>query len=796
MTIFVAWILFPIVLGLLALGCGLLLQAATGIKLAEGLLMPTGIAVIILVAEILTKASWLAPATTPIIVVLAVIGGVLARPWIVRPRITRWPIIVAAAVYFVYLAPVLFSGEPTFNGFIKLDDTATWMGMTDQVLRTGHDITHLAPSTYAAMLGAYLTGGEPVGSMLPWGITHQIVGQDLAWEFQPYVAFLAGMISMTAWSIARPFVRLTPLRALVAFIAAQAALIYGYSLWGGIKEVAAALVLLVIAASAVPIIQTGARIRSFFPLGVAVFAMLGVDGYSGAVWVPVALALAGGFSLWTWVRARAWPQVAALGVAAVALVILAIKSANAAAGNTDLAFSNQLGNLAHRVRPLQLFGVWPAADFRIDPPNAAAITHLLIAVVFVGMVIAIVVSWQERSWILPLAVLGAVAGISVASYGGSPWIQGKAFATASPTFLLVGLIGVGALIESPGRLLRRAGKARTGGPFEVVRGVTLAACVAVSVAVLWGNALAYGHVTLAPYGQMSELSYIGQHFAGQGPTMINENNPYAGRHFLRLMDAEEPSDIRPRAVLLRNGGEVPTGSYSDLDQFQIATLMVYRTIVMRTGPMASRPPAPFRLIYNGTWYQVWQRPDSVLARQIIDSIPLGEPLSPIAIPNCTDVARLAREAGPHGELAAAQRVPPIGTNIPPTLPEGSNTRTFNPAGPGVYEFWLGGGIAGHLTTTVDKRQIGSTHEILNEPGGFIPLGTARLAAGVHHFTLTYSSGGLAPGSAGPSEADPAFTVGPLQASLVPGDIPVIYFAPAEYRQLCGHPWDWIEALGA
>jgi hypothetical protein len=794
MTLFVAWILFPVVLGLLSLGCGLLLQAATGVKLADGLLMPAGIVVIILVAEVLTKSSTLAPATTPVIIVLAVVGGVLARPWMIRPRISWWPILIAIAVYLVYLAPVLLSGEPTFTGFIKLDDTATWMGMTDQVLKTGHSIGSLPPSTYEAMLGAYLTGGEPVGSMLPWAITHQIVGQDLAWEFQPYIAFLAGMISMTGWAITGPFIRSRALRALVVFIAAQAALIYGYSLWGGIKEVAAALVLLVIAASVVPILESGARIRSFLPLGVAVFAMLGVNGYDGAIWVPATLVLAGAFSLWIWVRRRAWPQLAALGAAAVALLILAIRSASAATQNGSLTSPTQLGNLAHRVRPLQLLGVWPTADFRIDPPNAAVLTYLLIALVFVGLVVAAIVSWQERSWIPPLALLGAIVGIIVASAGGSPWIQGKAFATASPTFLLVGLLGVATLVENPFRLWRRKSIPRGGDGLAVGRGLALGACIAVAVGVLWGNALAYGHVTLAPYGQMSELSYIGQHFAGQGPTMINENNPYAGRHFLRLMDPESPSDIRRRPVLLRSGGEVPTGSYQDLDQFQISTLLVYRTIVIRTGPVASRPPYPYRLVYNGPYYQVWQRPTSV-SRPIIDSLPLGNSLNPIASPSCTQVARLAKEAGPSGELAAAQRPSAVGTNIPPYLSEGKSTRTFRAGTPGVYYFWLGGSISGHLTTTVDKRQVGSTHEVLNEPGGFILLGKARLSAGVHHFTLDYSSGGLAPGSAGPSIADPSFTVGPLVASPAPGKVPVTYISPANYRTLCGRPWDWIEALG-
>ena len=67
---------------------------------------------------------------------------------------------------------------------------------------------------------------------------------------------------------------------------------------------------------------------------------------------------------------------------------------------------------------------------------------------------------------------------------------------------------------------------------------------------------------------------------------------------------------------------------------------------------------------------------------------------------------------------------------------------------------------------------------------------------MHHLTLDYRSGGLAPGSAGPSVADPAFTVGPLVASTPPGNVPVTHVSPADYRQLCGHAWDWVEALGA
>jgi hypothetical protein len=294
---------------------------------------------------------------------------------------------------------------------------------------------------------------------------------------------------------------------------------------------------------------------------------------------------------------------------------------------------------------------------------------------------------------------------------------------------------------------------------------------------------------------MSELSYIGQRFAGQGPTLINENEPYAGRHFLRLMAAESPSDIRRRQIYLRTGGYVDKGGYADLDQFQLAGLLVYRTIVIRSSPVASRPPAPYRLIYDGSWYQVWQKPSESGLRPVIDSLPLGSQYNPAGVPVCSQVLRLAREAGPSGVLAAAARVAPIGISVPAQLPTGDTAEKFRVARPGEYELWLGGSVVGHLVTRVDGRQIGSTHEIIDEPGGYMPLGKLHLGVGLHTVVLSYAGASLAPGSAGPSEADPLFPVGPLEISPPPGKIPVTYVSPGNYRSLCGRPWDWVEALG-
>ena len=54
MTLIVAWVVFPLVLAVLALGCGLLLQRVSGVELRGALLLPCGLAVIVVTAGLAT----------------------------------------------------------------------------------------------------------------------------------------------------------------------------------------------------------------------------------------------------------------------------------------------------------------------------------------------------------------------------------------------------------------------------------------------------------------------------------------------------------------------------------------------------------------------------------------------------------------------------------------------------------------------------------------------------------------------------------------------------------------------
>ena len=49
------------------------------------------------------------------------------------------------------------------------------------------------------------------------------------------------------------------------------------------------------------------------------------------------------------------------------------------------------------------------------------------------------------------------------------------------------------------------------------------------------------------------------------------------------------------------------GQDADIDAFNLQAVLVYRTLVLRRSPLAGRPPAPYRLIWTGRYYEVWQR---------------------------------------------------------------------------------------------------------------------------------------------------------------------------------------------
>jgi hypothetical protein len=781
MTLLVCWVVFPAVLAILSLGCGLLVERASGIRLPGALVLPVGFALFVIAAQVATSADATAELATPLVVVLA-IAGIVLGDWRGR-RLDLWAVGAAVAVFAFYAAPVVLTGEPTFTGYIKLDDTTFWFELTDRVMEHGRNLDGLPPSTYEASLEFNLARGYPVGTFLPFGVGAELVGQDVAWVFQPYEAFIAAMLTLTLVAIAGTLLESRPGRAIVAFIAAQSALLFGYALWGGVKEMAAALIVALIASLLFLVLRPAGRWRSVIPLAVAISAAASLMSPAGTLaWgLPLLLpAFVATFGTREGGGTRRW---LALGGATLVLTLPWVFTAGFKPPTVRPLTSDEgFGNLYHELNPLQLVGIWPTGDFRVDP-DWHTVTLVLIGFTLVAAAMGLYIAWRQRAWSLILYIFGAILGGVAIFLIASPWVGAKALAIASPAILVAAGAAVVFIV------------ARTRHPAGLV------ALVCVAAGVVASNVLAYREASIAPRDRFLELEEIGEMLEGKGLTVTPENEPYSSHHFLRQGDPTGVSAYRRHRLPLRVGGTVPKGTSVDLDELVTSAdregLLAFRTIVMRRSPVASRPPAPYRHVWSGDYYEVWRRPASPNER-VISHLALGSPLDPNESAPCGEVERLAREAGLDGRVAAS--IPPEAHVFQLVIREGKTARAVTTEDTvvldvtvpreGDYELWIGGRTRGEVEVFIDGREVGDIEQALGYIGHYMSFGDVNLSEGEHRVRVVAEQGGPEPGRYGPTAV-----LGPLVLSPVGEQRRLVFVEPTEASSLCGRELDWIEALG-
>lgn len=771
MDLVLAWLAFPALLGALCIGCGLAVARLAGCAPGPALTPACGLAAIVCVGQFLTLADATAELMAPAIAALAVAGVAVALP--LRPR-RSWIVagMTAAGAFALFGAPIVLAGEATVAGYIKLDDTATWLALTDRLIEHGRSLDGLAPSSYEATLAFNLGGGYPVGALVPLAVGTAIVGADPAWLIQPYMALVGALLALALLALAEPLLRSSPARVAAAVLGSQAALLYGYYLWGGAKEIVAATLVATVAAATATALEARRRsssIRVLLPAVLAGGALVGALSAGGLVWIAPILAVAAA------VLVRELGASAALRDCAIAIGGVAVLGLPVAASggllpptSASLTGADARGNLAGALDPLQIAGIWPSGDFRFDP-SLGALAYPLIAVALALAALGLLRALRARAagplMYLAGALLGALAVVGL----GSPWVGAKALATASPAIPFAAVLGCGWLAARGVGTLARAG------------------AVAVAAGVLWSNALAYRDVSLAPRDELAELERIGELTAGQGPTLMTEYSPYGVRHFLRRADPEGVSELRRRTIALRGGGTVAKGGSADTDRIDPAALAVYRTLVLRRSPAASRPPAAYRLRWRGEYFEVWQRPAEVVA--LAARLPLGGRLDPYGRPDCARVAELAS----GGDLVAASGPAPLvvglaGAHAAGPAAAGTLAATVAVPRRDRYEIWLRGSLRPRAELVVDGRAVGEVRHRLENEGGYVRLASASLGRGRHRIELRIGGADLHPGSGG--SAGP---VGPLSLSAGGAASSRLVRVPASsYERLCGRRWDWIE----
>jgi hypothetical protein len=757
MSLLVPWLVFPLLLGALCLGCGALTARLAGLRAGLELVIPLGFGALVVVAGFVVWVPGAAGLAAPAVVGLAAAG--LAASWPLRRpgRATAAALAGAGLVFVAYGLPVLATGEPTFTGYVSLDDTATWLALADRTLDEGGSLDGLAASSYEATLANNLGGGYPFGVVLPLGIGAQLVGEDVAWVFQPYIAFLAAVLALALSALARPLVRSVWTAAFVAFVAAQPALLYAYAQWSGVKEIAAA----GLVASACALASKGARgLRGGLPPAMSAAALAGVLSLGGLAWLAVAGALG---AVLSW-KAKRLSRAVGIAVLSLVLALPTLETSRQflRRGEDELRSRDVLGNLPQPLDPLQVGGIWPTTDFRTDP-DVRWLTFVLVALVAVLAVAGAVHAARQRAWNALAYVATSLAGAALFVAVGSPWIDAKAYAIASPAVLFGALIGCAWLLLRLGRV------------------PALAAAAAVAFGVLWSNGLAFHGVTLAPHDQLSELEEIGERFAGQGPALMTEYQPYGVRHFLRRLDPEGASELRRRPVLKVDGSVAQQGETPDLDELAIDGVLVYRTLVLRRSPVASRPPFPYELRWQGRWYEVWQRGPT--GAEVAAHLPLGDAANPAAVAECPEALAIVEGAR---QLATVARTNPIA--VLTVRPSGVQEAFVVPA-PGRYSLWLAGSRRARAYVHVDGRPLGSAPAHFERAGQYEQLGTVDLAPGIHTIRVRLDSRFLDPGTGAPD-----YGLGPLVVAPASQRRTVTTTEPVAAARICGRTLDWVEAL--
>ncbi len=234
-----------------------------------------------------------------------------------------------------------------------------------------------------------------------WCRRRELVGTDVAWLVQPYMAFLGAVLALSLWALAAPLVESRPMRAAVAFIAcavgaAVRLLPLGRDQGDGGRCPDRRLRRRLREADrgAVP---AGARA----PLGLLAAALIGVLDVGGVLWLAPALVLVSGARAPDPRPARGRARRAALLAGMLIALSIPVLTSGGLLPPTSSPLTDAAakGNLIEPLEPAQVAGIWPAGDFRIDPDEGGS-AYVLIAVAVGAAIAGLLVAWRRRAWAL------------------------------------------------------------------------------------------------------------------------------------------------------------------------------------------------------------------------------------------------------------------------------------------------------------------------------------------------------------------------------------------------------------
>jgi len=797
----IIWVLVPFTLLLVCYGLGLLVAMSVGKPMNATITISLGFLVITIIGSLLVSSTKIAPYSALTIGILGF--GSFLFALIMKRGFFRIDFLSGLAGLITYLAyglPLIAYGSPSWAGWIKLDDQATFLAVTDRLMNVGRTIPDPVLSTYQRVIQTIFDThaghfSYPVGSFMPLGVMSKVTGVESAWLFQPYLAFCAGLTAGLFVIVLRSYLKSRNAIFSISVISVLASTLYSYAMWGAIKELVILVPLTTFGLTLFAALRSKTPAVYYFLTGISLASLFYVGGSASLGFVAPILFIAVLLKFPSKNRRRL-NAIFVIGALCAVGITYYLRAANNPIAMFLIPVLGDQGNMVRALHLGQIMGIWPAADFRMESQYPLA-TYILITLALLFSAFGAYFSIRRRLWIIP-TLLGTVLAVTLnAHFWGGIWLSGKATAIASPFFLLAAGVGFHAAWDeirfSRNRYLTR---------FKTHYGIAALALV-VGISVVGSDLITYKNVWLAPNSQMKDLQKIGKLFAGQGPTLMTEYSVFGSRYFLRKSDAEAASELRVHVIPTRDGQQVPKGFAADIDLFDGATIDYFNLLVLRKSPNSSRPPLNYSLAYSGNNYEVWKKSNTKLTVKAM--LPLGDTFSSGATPNCDTVEKFLASRTPGDRIYKVVRSPDyvvdfsvgdLPVNWVPVLPNtgavdrvgsGSFSRSLTINASGDYGIYLAGSHPGRVEVQVDGVRVYSGSMIF-EGNPFLtnPLGKLRLDAGIHTVTVSYSSPLLAPG------ADSSSRFGPIYFSTqVAGDAKVQAVKAAEIPNLCQENLDWI-----
>jgi len=797
-----SWVLLPGLLVLVAAGWSLAIEAVGRFELPDGLLIPVGFSVTMVLA-LLGHASplpwWL--------VVAALVAAPIVTIAIRRPRHQRftagWGGVAGLAVYVSYLLPVLLSGHWTWTGYNFLNDTNYQFLLADWV-RADVAQPVLGISNAGNAIRSYLNSDYPIGAHAHLAFLTSVLRIPVEVGYQPFIAAAAGCGAMAVRHVLAAVGMKGWTGVLAAVVSLNAALTYQFGLQGSVKEIAFISTLLIGGAVVQYLTGEGARpIQGGVLFGICIAG--GLAAYSAAaipyLGILALFALVGYFGRHSWRERLTW---AGVGASIATAVVLAIPSFNSVAGFAHVILgtyagdsaatantTNALGQLQAPLKGWQLFGVWLRGEY-IRQVKHDAVWMTQTAAIMVGAGGLIGLGWGifRRHLGLLAIILPAPLSLAILAPSVVPYVDAKLYAIAAPAVLVAASAGLWMLAQR-----------------IAVLAIPVAAAILVAVGVSDGYAL---HDTpLAPTARLENIVDVAKHYRGKGEMLFNEFEEFA-KYFGRAANFNVGTDSTAvEFIELRSAREPFIGRTYDLDQEQLKYIERFPYLVLRRKPGSSLPPANYRLDYQNRDYAVWKRYPSPY---VADHLPLGDTDHAFGsgnivaeIPRCGVIRRFAADAPRDTTLVAAKRPEqelmwirgsfPLfspGWVADGQYPGEAQLRTPGRAGGrirvlgGTYDVWIRGSFGRPFIVRVNGKVVGRV-EGINTPGGFLLAGTVHLPRSVVYVEVSRPGGSPVPGDGARSRFGGIILAARGRSTFV--EVP-----RSRSGDLCGHAWDWIEAV--